>query len=124
MSYFINNFLPSRTRVFKNLYTKYPWMRKITSLILKKPIRFGVLYKNKNGKEEYTLEETPDGSITVSRGFKNLDNHLFNTSINLFIHVNEDYLKGWVESEEKLIKHPLLHITFYLLRTLPKVRLR
>lgn len=123
MSYFTHVFVPSRIRVFQRLFSEHPWIVRLRKLLLGETIRFGVNFTT--GKEcyEYTLEEGPDGSLRVFEGLNSIDFKVLKTPLNLVIHVNEDYLSGWVEKEEKMMKHPLPYFFYYTLRILPKLRL-
>lgn len=123
MSYFINEFIPSRIRVFQRLFSNYPWLLRLRKLILGETIRFGVNFQNGEKSMEYTLLEGPEGSLTVFDSLNDLDFRVFGIPLNLVIKVDEKYLRKFVENEEKMMKHPLLYFFYYMLSLLPRLRL-
>ena len=124
MSYFTDVFIPSRTRVFQKLFSKHQWMLGLRKLILGGTIRFGVIFETKNGVEQYTIKEGPDGFLTIDNHSRPIDFRVFKIPVPLILSVDEEFLRGWVEKEEKMMKRPLGYIFYYLLRTLPKIKLK
>jgi hypothetical protein len=121
--YFKDVFIPSRTRVVQRLYSEHPWIFRVRNFLLNETFKFGVNLKTRKGIIKYTLEEALDGSITVFDGRSNLNFNVFKIPLNLVIHVEEDFLREWVEDEGKLMKHTLTYFVYYLFRMIPKLRL-
>lgn len=71
----------------------------------------------------YTLCEGPNGDLTILEGLDKIDFRVLGIPINMVIHPDETYLKGFVEKEEKSMKHPLPYFLYYVVKTLPKIRL-
>jgi hypothetical protein len=124
VSYFKDVFIPSRWRVFHHLFGKHPWILKIRKFLLGEHITFGVRFKTGGKNYEYTLEEGPDGALKIFHGLNGIDFKVFKIPLNLIIHADEDYLRHWVEREEKMLKHPLAYFSYYLIRTMAKIRLK
>jgi hypothetical protein len=124
MNYFTEVFLPSRKRVFKNFFSKYPWVLGLRWLVFGDTLRFGVVFNSEGEEFRYTLEETNIAKITVSKGLNGIDFRVFKIPINLVMHLDKDFLKGWVEKEDLIISRPFLYISLYTLKILPKLRLK
>jgi hypothetical protein len=122
VSYFTDEFIPSRTRVFQRLFSENQWILRLRKLILGETIRFGVNFQDGEKSAKYTLLEGPDGSLKVFDGLNDLDFRVFRIPLNLVIKVDEKHLREWVENEEKMMKHPLFYFFYYMLRVLPKLR--
>jgi hypothetical protein len=121
MSYFKEEFLPSRSRVFEKLFSHHPWLLKVRKFLIGDKVRFGVSFRTENNDHHYTLEEEADGTLEIFDGIEELDFKVFKKiPLNLVFYVDESYLKGWVEKEEKLLKRPLPYFLIYVLRTLFK----
>jgi hypothetical protein len=124
VSYFKDVFIPSRGRVFQHLFTKHSWLLKIRRFLLGETMKFGVKFWADGKSYEYTLEEGPDGALKIFHGLNGIDFKVLKIPLNLVIHAEEDYLKHWVEREEKMMKRPLSYFFYYTLRTLSRARLK
>ncbi len=123
MNYFKDIFIPSRTRVIKHLYSEHPWMMRLRNILLGDTIRFGLRLDANGVVTEYTIEEAPDASLEVYEGINDLEFKVLGVPLNLVFHIYEGFLRGWVEDEEKLMKHPLPYFLLYAFKLLPKARL-
>jgi hypothetical protein len=123
MSYFLDVFLPSRTRIFHDLFSKHPWILVIRKIVLGNVIKFGVDFYSSEGVIKYTLEEGPDGSVKPLEGLEKIDFKIFGIPFNMVMHPKEEFLKSFVENEEKFMKRPLPYFLYYVIRTLPTIRL-
>jgi hypothetical protein len=124
MNYFTEVFLPSRKRVFKSFISRYPWVLDLRKLVFGDTMRFGVVFTHAGEEVGYTMEETRDAKITVSKGLNGIGFKVFKIPINLVMHLDEDFLKGWVEKEDLITGRPFLYLSYYSLMILPKLRLK
>ncbi len=123
MNYFTEVFIPARERVFKHLFSSHPRLLGLKTVFLGRTYRFGVRYSEEDRIYEYTVQENSDGSVNVDEGFVDLEFSVLKIPMKLLLNVDEKYLKEWVAREEGMMKRPLSYFLYYILKTLPRVRI-
>jgi hypothetical protein len=118
LSYFTDEFIPSRRRFFKHLFSKHPWLLRIRNLILGSHINFGVNFRSGKDQLKYAIKEGPDGLVEVFKDHNKIKFRFLRLPLSFFINVDEDFLREWV-----VLKKPLAYFMYYSLRMLPKIKL-
>jgi len=123
MSYFEKDFLPSRNKVIQLLFEKHEWLHRLKNLVFSENIVFRVVIVSTESKTtSYMVKENRNGIIQITDNDSSNKFSVLKIPYKLKIKTNENFLKSWVNDEEKLIKKPLFYFTGYLFRILPKIR--